>query len=46
VCGKAKSGDRALFERIESALRDIHGFAKSNLSLVFYGTCARCAAAA
>lgn len=42
VCGKAKSGDRALFERIESALRDIHGFAKSNLSIVFYGTCARC----
>jgi Fur family ferric uptake transcriptional regulator len=46
VCGKAKSGDRVLFERIESALRDIHGFAKSNLSIVFYGTCARCAAAA
>ena len=45
VCGKAKSGDRALFERIEAALKDIHGFAKSNLSVVFYGTCARCAAA-
>lgn len=43
VCGKAKSGHEALFERIESALRDIHGFAKSNLSVVFYGTCARCA---
>lgn len=44
VCGKAKSGDRALFERIESALRDIHGFVKSNLSVIFYGTCARCGA--
>jgi Fe2+ or Zn2+ uptake regulation protein len=42
VCGKAKAGDRKLFERIEAALRDIHGFAKSNLSMVFYGTCARC----
>ena len=45
VCGKAKSGDRALFERIEAALKDIHGFAKANLSAVFYGTCARCAKA-
>jgi Fur family ferric uptake transcriptional regulator len=43
VCGKAKPGDRALFNRIDAALRDIHGFAKSNLSVVFYGTCARCA---
>lgn len=43
VCGKAKSGDRALFERIEAALKDIHGFANSNLSAVFYGTCASCA---
>jgi Fe2+ or Zn2+ uptake regulation protein len=42
VCGKAKSGDRALFERIEVALEDIHGFAKSNLSVTFYGTCAQC----
>jgi Fe2+ or Zn2+ uptake regulation protein len=46
VCGKAKSGDRALFESIDSVLRDIHGFAKSNLSIVFYGTCARCGVAA
>lgn len=45
ACGKAKSGDRTLFERIEVALKDIHGFAKSNLSVVFYGTCARCAKA-
>ena len=43
VCGKAKSGDRILFQRIEAALKDTHGFAKSNLSVVFYGTCARCA---
>ena len=42
VCGKATSGDRELFERIESALRDVHGFVKSNLSVTFYGTCARC----
>jgi len=46
VCGKAKSGDRKLFNRIGAALRDIHGFAKSNLSVVFYGTCAHCAAGA
>jgi Fur family ferric uptake transcriptional regulator len=43
VCGKAKPGDRKLFEQIEVALRDIHGFAKANLSVVFYGTCAQCA---
>jgi Fur family ferric uptake transcriptional regulator len=43
VCGKAKPGDRKLFERIEVALQDIHGFAKANLSVVFYGTCAHCA---
>jgi Fur family ferric uptake transcriptional regulator len=45
VCGKAKHGDRKLFERIERALKDIHGFAKANLSVVFYGTCAHCAEA-
>ena len=44
VCGKAKPGDRRLFERIEAALKEIHGFSKANLSAVFYGTCARCAA--
>jgi Fe2+ or Zn2+ uptake regulation protein len=43
VCGKAKPGDRRLFERIEAALRDIHGFSKANLSAIFYGTCAQCA---
>ena len=44
ACGKAKLGDRKLFDRIDAALRDIHGFAQSNLSVVFYGTCAHCAA--
>lgn len=43
VCGKAKPGDRRLFERIEAALKEIHGFSKANLSAVFYGTCAKCA---
>lgn len=42
ACGKSKAGDRKLFERIERALKDIHGFAKANLSVVFYGTCAHC----
>jgi Fe2+ or Zn2+ uptake regulation protein len=42
ACGKTKPGDRKLFARIEAALKDIHGFAKANLSVVFYGTCARC----
>ncbi len=42
VCGKARPGDRKLFERIERALMDIHGFSKANLSVVFYGQCARC----
>ena len=43
ACGNARRGNRKLFERIESALRDTHGFAKANLSVVFYGTCAACA---
>ncbi len=42
ACGRAREGNRKLFERIEAALRDIHGFAKANLSVVFYGTCAGC----
>lgn len=44
ACGNARRGNRKLFERIEAALRDIHGFAKANLSIVFYGTCASCEA--
>lgn len=44
ACGNARRGNRKLFERIEAALRDTHGFAKANLSVVFYGTCASCRA--
>jgi Fe2+ or Zn2+ uptake regulation protein len=43
ACGKATSGDRALFKRIEAALEEVRGFAKSRLSVAFYGTCPRCA---
>lgn len=43
ACGHARRGNRNLFERIETALRETHGFAKANLSVVFYGTCAACA---
>ena len=43
ACGNARRGNRKLFDRIEAALRDTHGFAKANLSVVFYGTCAACA---
>ena len=43
ACGNARRGNRKLFDRIEAALRDTHGFAKANLSVVFYGTCASCA---
>jgi len=45
ACGNARRGNRKLFDRIEAALRDTHGFAKANLSVVFYGTCAGCAPA-
>lgn len=43
ACGKANRGNEELFHRIESALKDVHGFSKANLSVVFYGYCARCA---
>jgi Fur family ferric uptake transcriptional regulator len=43
ACGNARRGNRKLFERIEAALRETHGFTKANLSVVFYGTCAACA---
>jgi Fur family ferric uptake transcriptional regulator len=43
ACGNARQGNRKLFERIEAALRETHGFAKANLSVVFYGTCSGCA---
>jgi len=42
ACGNARRGSRDLFERIEAALRETHGFAKANLSVVFYGTCGGC----
>lgn len=41
-CGKANRGNEALFDKIESALKDVHGFSKANLSVVFYGLCAKC----
>jgi Fe2+ or Zn2+ uptake regulation protein len=42
-CGKASRGNEELFSKIESALKDVHGFSKANLSIVFYGYCSRCA---
>lgn len=42
ACGKANRGNEELFKRIEFALKDVHGFSKANLSVVFYGLCARC----
>lgn len=41
-CGKANKGNKQLFEKIENALKDVHGFSKANLSLVFYGLCGKC----
>lgn len=41
-CGKSNKGNEELFEKIESALKDVHGFSKANLSLVFYGLCSKC----
>jgi len=42
TCGKANKGNQELFGKIESALKDIHGFSKANLSVVFYGSCTKC----
>ena len=42
-CGKASRGNVKLFSKIERALKDIHGFSKANLSIVFYGCCSKCA---
>lgn len=42
ACGKANRGNKQLFDKIEKALKDIHGFSKANLSLVFYGLCEKC----
>jgi Fur family transcriptional regulator, ferric uptake regulator len=42
ACGKANRGNEELFQKIESALKDVHGFSKANLSVVFYGLCSKC----
>jgi Fe2+ or Zn2+ uptake regulation protein len=42
ACGKANRGNQELFERIESVLKDVHGFSKANLSVIFYGLCSKC----
>lgn len=41
-CGKSNRGNEQLFQKIEKALMDVHGFSKANLSLVFYGYCSKC----
>lgn len=41
-CGRSNRGNEELFNRIEEALRDVHGFEKANLSVVFYGLCSSC----
>lgn len=41
-CGKMSKGDQDLFAKIETALKDVHGFSKANLSVVFYGLCSKC----
>ena len=42
ACGKSHRGNEELFQKIESALKDVHGFSKANLSVVFYGLCSKC----
>lgn len=41
-CGKSHRVNPELFENIEKALQDVHGFSKTNLSVVFYGRCSKC----
>ena len=41
-CGKLNQGNQALFERIDQALKEILGFSKANLSVIFYGLCSKC----
>lgn len=43
ACGNARRGSPGLFARIQKALQGVDGFARANLSVVFYGTCAACA---
>lgn len=42
TCGKATRGNKELFSRIEKALKDVRGFSKANLSMIFYGFCESC----
>ncbi len=42
ACGKSNRGNEVLFQKIENALLDVHGFSKAKLSLVFYGYCSKC----
>lgn len=42
TCGKANRGNKDLFSKIEKALKEIRGFSKANLSMVFYGQCEKC----
>ena len=42
VCGKWNKGNDTLFNKIESALKEVHGFQKANLSIIFYGRCQQC----
>lgn len=42
-CGRLHRGNKELFEKIDAALKDVHGFSKANLSIVFYGHCSGCA---
>jgi Fur family ferric uptake transcriptional regulator len=41
-CGRSHKGNEDLFKKIDAALKDIHGFSKANLSVVFYGYCSKC----
>ncbi len=41
-CGRLNKGNDQLFAKIERAFSEVHGFAKANLSMVFYGYCSKC----
>ncbi len=41
-CGQLNRGNKTLFARIDDALKEVHGFEKANLSVVFYGLCLAC----
>lgn len=43
ACGKLNRGKEELFKKIERALKEVHDFSKANLSVIFYGYCAKCA---